>query len=257
MGLVFTPRFDADRFISGERISYYNENVGVLSGTNAIINTEQPDSWFNDNELALRFYKNINGNELALYAYRGFWKSPAGFNSAGQATFPELDVWGFSSRKPIGKGIGNIELGYYNSADDKNGSNPFIKNSELRALIGYQWELYRNFTAGLQFYVEHMNDYSAYKNNLPTGFKAKDQNRQVTTLRLSRQLMNENLLLSLFTFYSPTDKDAYLRPQIHYKIDDQRKIELGANIFLEDEEETFFGQFHRNNNIYLAYRYSF
>ena len=36
------------------------------------------------------------------------------------------DVWG----------VGNIEIAYYQSADDKSGSNPIIKNSEMSCLIG-------------------------------------------------------------------------------------------------------------------------
>jgi hypothetical protein len=61
--------------------------------------------------------------------------------------------------------------------------------------------------------------------------------------------MNQNLRLSLCTYYSPSDKDAHLRPNIHYKVNDNLSWEMGTNVF--------FGQFENNTNIYTGLRYSF
>jgi hypothetical protein len=77
------------------------------------------------------------------------------------------------------------------------------------------------------------------------------------TLRLTKLLMNQNLRLSLFPYYSPSDKNAHLRPNIHYKVNDNLSWEVGANIFFGDYPNTFFGQFENNTNIYTGLRYSF
>ena len=69
--------------------------------------------------------------------------------------------------------------------------------------------------------------------------------------------MNQNLILMLFGYYSPSDRDTYLRPKIHYKVNDFWSLETGANIFAGDDEHTFFGQFEKNSNVYVAVRYSF
>ena len=69
--------------------------------------------------------------------------------------------------------------------------------------------------------------------------------------------MNQNLTLSLFAFYSPSDHDAYLRPKIKYRIDDHWSAEAGGNIFVGENEHTFFGQFEKNTNLYIGVRYSF
>ncbi len=45
---------------------------------------------------------------------------------------------------------------------------------------------------------------------------ARDHFRHLTTVRLTKLLMNQNLWLSLFTYYSPSDKDAHLRPNVNY-----------------------------------------
>ncbi|MHC4085262.1 MAG: hypothetical protein ACYSWZ_16835 [Planctomycetota bacterium] len=60
-----------------------------------------------------------------------------------------------------------------------------------------------------------------------------------------------------FTYYSPTDKDVYMRPNLNYKASDNVALEVGANIFFGDYPNTFFGQFENNSNIYAVVRYSF
>ncbi len=256
LDIVFVPQFDSDNFISGERISYYSSMLGRTAGRDAELTTEKPDRWFKDYELHLRAYRNFGSYELAFYGYKGFWKSPGGQTLTGEVTFPDLNVYGVSVRGPFAGGIGNIEAGYYDSRDDQSGKNPFVKNSEFRLLGGYTREIGKNFTAGLQYYIEQMSDYGHYLDNLPSG-PARDRTRHLATLRLTKLLMNQNLTLSMFTYYSPTDKDVYMRPNAHYKITDNVAVEIGGNIFFGDYEHTFFGQFRDNTNVYTAVRYSF
>jgi len=257
LDIVYTPQFDPDRFISGDYVSYWNSNLNRIAGNDAIIHTNKPDQWFRDSEIAARLYRNIENYELAFYAYHGYWKSPGGFNAGKtQAIFPDLNVYGTSLRGPFAKGIGNVEFGYYESADDQSGNNGLINNSEFRLLLGYQQEVGKDFTAGLQYYLEYMTDYDNYKDSSPVGL-TRDRDRHILTLRLTKLLMNQDLKCSLFTFYSPSDKDVYLRPNLHYKASDNLAFELGSNIFFGDYPDTFFGQFHYNTNIYAAVRYSF
>lgn len=254
--VVYTPKFDPDCYITGKYISYWNENLKRLAGQDAVVAADKPDRWFQDEEVAVRLYRNINNYELAIYGYWGFWKRPGGETMSGIAIFPELNVYGASARGQVGPGIGNIEIAYYQSADDENGSKPRINNSEMRYLIGYTQDLAKDCNASLQYYVEYMLDYSDYKANL-SGGPARDQDRHVVTLQLTKLLMNQNLELSLSAYYSPSDIDAYFRPNIRYKYTDKIVLEGGANIFFGEKLYTFFGQFENNTNIYAAIRYSF
>jgi hypothetical protein len=257
LDIVYTPRFDPDRFINGERISYWNQNLMRLAGRDAIVHTNRPDDWFGDPEIAARLYRNIKNYELALYGYHGYWKSPAGQDpTMRQATFPDLNVYGASARGTVGKGIGNLEIGYYESADDRSGKNPLINNSEMRYLVGYTQEIAKDFTLGVQYYIEQMLDFTAYKRSFMAG-PARDRDRHLTTVRLTKLLMNQNLRCSLFAYYSPTDKDVYMRPNVHYKVNDNLAVEVGSNIFFGDYPNTFFGQFQNNTNVYAGMRYSF
>ena len=69
--------------------------------------------------------------------------------------------------------------------------------------------------------------------------------------------MNQDLRLDLFTFYSPSDDDVYLRPSVSYDVTDRLRIDGGANVFIGDEDHTQWGQFERSSNVYLGLRYSF
>lgn len=256
---AYTPQFAPDRYITGERISFWNPLFSRRDGEDNQVDANPPSTWFKDDEFALRLYRRFGATEVALYGYGGYWKSPGGQRFPPmQATFPKLSVYGASVRGTLGKGIGNIEIGYYDSRQDREGSNPFINNSEFRVLVGYEQELAKEFTGGIQLYLEHMMDYQAYRNTLPSALiEPKDQDRFVTTVRLTKLLMNQTLTLSLFGYLSPTDNDAYLRPKATYKINDHWTVEGGGNVFLGEHDYSFFGQFEDNTNIYASARYAF
>ncbi len=258
LDFIYTPRFNPDRFIDGERLSYFNPQLGRLAGEDAEIHPRKRNEWFDDSEIAFRLYRDIEGYDLALYGYNGLWKSPMGFDpQEGKATFPRLSVYGLSARGKVWKGIGNIEMGYYDSRDDRSGKDPFVPNSQFRFLTGYEQELAKDFNMGVQYYLEQIIHHGAYKRTLPQGSQAADEYRHLITLRLTKLLMYQNLRLSLFIFYSPSDQDVYMRPNIHYKMTDHWSAEAGANIFFGEKDHTFFGQFKDNTNVYLGIRRSF
>jgi hypothetical protein len=257
LDLVYTPRFDADRYIDGRRVSFFDSTRARIVGRDAVVEVDRPGEWFADDEWALRIYRNFGAYEAALYGYDGFWKSPGGLDASGRATFPRLRVVGASLRGPLGAGIANAELGHYDSRDDRDGGDPLVRNGELRLLLGYEQEIARDLTLGAQYYLERMLDHDSYLRTLPAGAAARDENRHVVTARLTWLTMSQNLVWSLFAFVSPSDADAYLRPGVTYKVSDALTAEVGANVFLGRDDHTFFAQFEGNTNLYLAARYGF
>jgi len=256
--LVYVPLFNASRYIDGKRLSYWNPMLGRTAGRDSIFAERERNSYFQDSEFAVRISKNVSNIEINLYGYCGFWKTPEGLDMKEvKLWYPKLSVYGASVRGALWGGIGNLEIGYYDSRDDHDGKNPLIRNGEVRVLAGFERELATDLTGGFQYYLEWMQNYDTYKNMLPVGMMAKDEYRHVLTLRLTKMLMNQNLRLSLFTYYSPSDQDGYFRPRAHYKVNDQWAIEAGANIFVRKEDFTFFGQFKDNTNAYVGMRLSF
>lgn len=256
LDLVYTPQFDPDRYINGEYISYWDPGRRERLGNRDTLAADTPQTWFEDDEFAARLYRNIGSYELALYAYRGYWKTPEGMTDVNKATFPELNAYGASARGQIGPGIGNIEFSYYHSPESHGGTDTSVRNSEMRYLAGYTQELWSDFNAGVQYYVEHKLDYDEYQERVAAEGQ-KDEFRHVITFQLTQLLMNQNLTLALDAYYSPSDQDAYLRPTVQYKVSDSTTVGIGANVFFGEHDDTFFGQFERNTNIYTSLRYSF
>jgi hypothetical protein len=174
-----------------------------------------------------------------------------------RATFPKLSVYGASVRGPVLNGIGNVEVAYYDSREDRDGTDPYNPNDQFRFLIGYEQELATELTGGFQYNIERTLDYDELLANAPAGSALPEENRHLVTLRLTKQMMNQDLTLSLFNFYSPSDEDGYMRPKATYKVNDKWTLETGGNIFYGEKRSTFFGQLEDNTNAYVSLRYSF
>ena len=256
LDLVYTPKFDPDRYITGRYLSHWNAGCGRITGRNAPADAHVPDQWFRDHEIAWRIFTSIQNYEVALYGYSGFWKTPSGSDGAGRGLFPGLNVYGASLRGQVGPGIGNLEFAWYDSRQDRSGTDPLKDNSQLRYLAGYTRDLGQDLNASLQYYVEQMLNWRAYKAGL-TATPAKDRFRHVITVQATQLLLHQTLTLALSAYFSPSDQDAYLKPSAIYKYTDNLVWEAGANLFFGKEVHTFFGQFENNTNVYTAVRYSF
>jgi hypothetical protein len=256
LDLVWQPVFNGSVYIDGSRLNYWNGALGRTAGQDFIFGDHERNRFFDDSEISVRLSKNIEGVELALYGFRGYWKTPEGMDPvAMKLYYPELSSCGASVRSTLWGGIGNLEIGYYDSREDDDGDDPLVRNSEFRFLAGFERELARDLTGSLQYYLEWMQDYDSYR--AMAGSPAKDEQRHLFTVRLTRLMMNQNLRLSLFIYYSPSDRDGYVRPRFHYKMSDNWSVEGGGNIFNGAENHTFFGQFQDNTNVYAGIRYSF
>jgi len=256
--LVYTPRFQGSEFVSGERLSYFNPGVGQIVGQNMVMADDAPDDYFDDDETSIRLSRRFGGVETALYGYMGYWQEPEGMDATtGKAMYPRLNVWGASARSPMLGGIGNIEAGYYDSFDDEDGLNPYIRPSEYRFLLGFERELAHELTGGFQYYMEVIDEYENYEQTVAPGMNARDEYRQMLTMRLTKLLMQQTLTLSLFMYYSPTDNDGYVRPKFKYKLTDNWQVDGGFNLFFGEDEHTFWGRFQDNTNAFVGVRYSF
>lgn len=258
LDVVYTPKFDPDRFLDNRRLSFFDPRFGRVVGRDVEFRPQRPDDWFGDDEWAFRLHRMLGGWEVAAYGYRGFWKSPEGFDpGSGHPLFPRLSAWGGSIRGPLHTGILSAETSWYRSRDDLSGTDPFVPNSQFRFLIGYEQEIIPDLTLGGQYYLERTLDFDAVERNQPAGFAAPDENRHLFTLRATWLTHSQNVTWSLFTFASPSDEDAYVRGSWEWKATDEWRFTAGLNLFEGRERDTFFGQFETNSNAYISVRYGF
>lgn len=260
LDLVWTPVFTPDRYITGVRLSYFDSSVPGLVSAESMgqpLTAALPPKTIENGELAGRLYRTFGGYELALYGYMGFTKQPLAFDpSLDVATFSRLGAYGASLRGTVASGIGNLEGSYYDSVDDRAGTDPNVPNSQVRGLLGYERQLFADFTLGLQYFLQWNLDYDQLIANSPTPQFEPDELQHTLTLRMTYRFRQETMIMSLFAFVSPSDEDTHLRPSFTYAWSDAVTIDLGANI-MAGNEAGFFGQLEQNSNIYGRLRYSF
>jgi hypothetical protein len=168
-----------------------------------------------------------------------------------------MNALGASLRRPAGRGLLNSEVSYYDSRHDRSGTNPLIPNDQLRFLLGYEWEARPNFTVGLQYYLEWTMDHDELRQNSPFSQYEPDEYRHLLTNRLTYRAGMDKYIWSLFTFYSPSDSDFYLRPVLTYRRSDRWSVSAGASLFGGDDRHTFFKQLQDAGNAYLRVRFHY
>ena len=253
----WSPRFEPDNTLTGERFSFFSPLAGENVAPRPPLNAIEPDSDFSNGEFALRLFRTVKGREYAAYAYRGFFKQPTALTDSLQATYAPMTSIGASLRQPLGPGLFNAEVSWYLSTDDRDGDNPLLPNSQFRALVGYEWEAKPRFTVGLQYYLEATLDYDALLANSAFPEFEPDEYRHLLTNRLTYRSARDTHTWSLFTFWSPSDQDAYLRPVYSYRHNDRISLTAGANLFGGEQPHTFFSQLEDASNIYLRLRISY
>jgi hypothetical protein len=253
--LVVIPFFEPDRLPASDRFFLFDPFATITTRTKT-----EPGAEFEKTELALRLYRYIGNWDTALYVYRGFWRQP-GMRLISPTSlelfFPKLSVYGASAQAGILGGVVSLEAGYYDSQEDRGGTDPSIPNSQVRYLVGHQRQLWSDFTVGTQYYAEWMRHHSAYRASLSAGFPEQDRLRHLITMRLTQLLRHQTLRLSLFAFYSPSDEDYFFIAEVRYSFTDELWAALGGNVFGGATDTTMFGQLNKNDNLYLAVRYEF
>jgi len=254
---AWTPVFEPDNYLTGERFSFFSPLAGGKVAPDPPLSADEPTQNFGNGEFALRLFRTINGTEYALYGYRGFFKQPLGLNDQLMPDFPPMTSLGGSLRRSQWSGLVNAEVSYYFSRDDRNGSDPSIPNDQLRLLLGFEREAITNFNIGIQYYLEWTQDHDDLIENSPTPEFEPDEYRYLFTTRLTYRAMMDKLIWSLFVFYSPSDKDYYVRPKLTWRYSDQWTLEGGLSLFNGADEHTFFGQLDDNSNAYARVRYNY
>jgi hypothetical protein len=213
-------------------------------------------------DAGLRIYRDIAGYDAALYLYRGFQRTPSmradSMSAPTRITFfyPELSVYGASLSGRVAEGVVSVEAAYYDSRQDGSGSDFTVPNSQTRLLIGYQIQPVEDLSLGFQYYAEFMHDFATYLAAQPAGFPVETRWNHTLTFRATQMLMHQTLRLSLYASYNTSNGDYFINPELRYSFTDRVWAAVGANVF-GGKPWGPFGQFSRDDNLYLQVRYEF
>jgi hypothetical protein len=256
--LVIIPFFEPNNFPDPKRFWMFDPMVSVTDREK-----KEPATTLKNTEVAFRAYRDIAGYDASLYYYRGFFRQPSVMpdNPMMPAKlilfYPKLSVYGASLQGKALDGVVSLEAGYYDAREDRSGTDPMMPNSQTRFLLGYQRQLREDFTVNVQYYAEYMHDYAEYKNNLPPGFPQERRLHELVSVRFTQFLMHQTLRLSVFCFWSPSDGDYLVNPEVKYNFTDHIWAALGGMVFGNGKKWSQFGQFDKNDNVYFQLRYEF
>lgn len=251
--LVLAPSFRESRIPDPQRFHLYDPMPAVTDRE-----TVKPGQ----GEAGLRIYRDIAGWDAALYLYRGFQGTPSMRPDSLAAPtkitlfYPKLAVYGASLSGRVGVGVLNLEAGYYDSLQDRSGTDFAAPNSQTRFLAGYQWQPWEDFSLGLQYYAEYMHRYGAYLAARPAGFPVDKRRIDTFTGRATQFLLHQTLRLSLYAAYNTSSRDRFFNPEVRYAFADRVWGAVGANIF-GGKPWGQFGQLSRDDNVYLQLRHDF
>lgn len=255
---VWVPIFTPDTYITGERFVYFNP--AILYGAQGMpeLKDEKPKKELKNGQFHLRLSNTFSGTEVALYAYKGFFNRPMGYDALKQKyIFPALQAFGASVREDTFMGLISAEVAYWQSLDDKDGDKPFIPNNQVKAIVGIEKELVKNFTMGVQWMREQTLQYQAAKDNYMGATPIADEAHDMLTLRLRLQTYKQKITWSLFSFYSPNEKDSLSIAKVTYRHSDNWQFAIGANSFQGEKNYTQWGQFETNSNYFAQIKYNF
>ncbi|MDH3785826.1 MAG: hypothetical protein OEV00_10925, partial [Acidobacteriota bacterium] len=257
LDIVWAPIFQPDVYLDGERFSFFSPQAGAIVAPQPALLARRPPRTLDNGELSIRLSREKAGVETAVYLHRGFFQQPLALDSDGTPTFAPLRALGASVRRSAWGGLVSGEFVYYDSIDDRRGTKPEIPNGQVRGLLGFERELARSLNAGFQYYVEWTLDHDdLLAASLEPSFEP-DEVRHLLTHRLTYRMWQDRLQLSAFLFFSPSDRDGYLRCEAAYRIDDRWNVALGFGLFSGRDDHTFFGQLDHNDNLFMRARYSF
>ena len=251
--LVLAPDFRESRIPDANRFRLYDPMPAVVNRE-----TVKPGQ----GEVGLRAYRDITGYDAALYLYRGFHHTPSmrpdSMTAPTKITYfyPGLAIYGASLSGRAGEGVLSLEAAYYDSREDRAGSDFAVPNSQTRLLAGYQIQPMEDVSLGFQYYAEIMHKYDAYLAALPAGFPADKRWSHTVTARLTQFFLHQTLRLSAYTSYNTGNGDHFVNPELRYSFTDKVWGAAGANLF-GGKPWGQFGQLARDDNVYLQVRYEF
>ncbi|MFA6312919.1 MAG: hypothetical protein WCV99_07595 [Sterolibacterium sp.] len=213
-------------------------------------------------DIGLRVYRDIAGWDAALYLYRGFQRTPSMRPDSMTAPtridyfYPQLSVYGASVSGRAGEGVLSLEAAYYDSRQDRAGSDFAVPNSQTRLLAGYQIQPAEDLSLSFQYYAEQMHDYSAYRAVLPAGFPIEERWSHTVATRLTQFFLHQTLRLSVYASYNDGNGDHFVNPELRYGLTDRIWGAIGANLY-GGKLWGQFGQLAHDDNLYLQMRYEF
>jgi len=224
-----------------------NETGMDIPSAETFLPEQKPENW----QEGMRFSSGIGGINFSLSYWRGFDLFPAVIPEKGRmkVEYQRQQVFGLDFDYAIGRFVFKGEGAYF-LTEDREGYNPFIKNSHLQYVLGVDYNLTENLSLNFQFIETRVLKWRE-------GFMspAEEKIRDSASLRLAYK-KEAFYSLQLIAVYNFKDGDYFVLPVFTYEIWDGIKLYIGASIF-RGPEDSVFGRNKELSKAFIEIKYFF
>ena len=178
---------------------------------------------------------------------------PSTMQASGLLVAPEyhrVTMAGGSLSLPLGAVVLRTEGAYYSGRNFQTSmpgmAGSLIEKNNLHYMAGLDYAL-AGIKLSAQFIQEYILEYEQGIQN--------EEFENTMTFLAKKDFMREKLWIELFGYVGLNTADALVRPKLSYSLADGFDIQAGANLFFGDEGR--FGQYDKNDMIYVKFKYSF
>ena len=179
--------------------------------------------------------------------------NPATMQLTGLTVRPEyhrVGMGGGSFSVPVGdlvfRGEGAYYSGRYFQTENPAIADAAIEKDNLHYMAGLDYTI-GGVKLSAQFIQAYILDYEEGM--------YYDEMENTMTFLARKDFFREKLWLELFSYIGLNNEDALIRPKLTYDFADGFEIQGGANIFVGDKGR--FGQYDKNDMVYMKLKYSF
>ena len=157
-------------------------------------------------------------------------------------------MYGLNFSRPVFSTVIRGELGYFAARRFSDLNMQILTSDYFQSMLGLDFTGPWGSSVSLQAIHSQIMDYQSGM--------VDDETEQMATVMLSGSFLRETVIASLLGLADVKEDAGLGRLDVSYAWSDALKISLGG-FFLWGNEDTLFGQFSENDNIYLKIKYSF
>jgi len=233
----------------------------TIPGLEELPEPEYPQSRIQDTEWAFKLSRTISLFDLSISYYDG-WDNIAtpifAFDPATQQT--QIEKLKIFRTKMVGADFaGSVSsFGLWGEAAyfiTENNDDPLVKNPYLQYVIGTDYTFDNGILINLQYFQEVNKEKSDEEIISKLGFGIPLQ--QAASFRFEKSFGEiEEHSVEVFGIYDIKDRGLIFQPKLILSPEDAFAIEFGVILYY-GKEESLFGRFENNDQVYLKSSYSF
>ena len=178
----------------------------------------------------------LRGIDFSLSALHTWNKQPVICTGVGE--YRRMTMLGGDVSLPVGKCVVRGEVAEYLDELQSGGA----RAASTNALLGFDWYAGNDWTLSAQYSHKYVA-------------QGEHRNTGLSTLRISKDLLHNTLVLQTFAYFDVTNGGVFNRLSADYALNDQLHAILGYDYFSADSG--LFAVYKKNSELFVKLKYSF